>query len=76
MHLRMTIFSAIQKNYLYLTKKFFLLQEYRWSLVSLHAKFEEPQATLSRQACSLKTDTHSGKKMAPRQRSQLIPVYG
>ena len=58
----MTVLSAIQKNNLYLIKKIFLPQECLWSLVSLHAKFEEPQATLSRQACGLKTDTHSERK--------------
>ena len=58
----MTTLSAIQKNNLYLTKNFFLPQEYLWSLVSLHAKFEEPQATLSRQERDLKTDTHLGEK--------------
>ena len=71
----MTVLSAIQNNNLYLTKTFFLPQEYLWSLVSLHAKFEEPQATLSRQAHGLKTDTHSGKKTALRPRSQLIRVH-
>ena len=33
--------------------------------LSLHAKFEAPEATLCRQARGLKTDTHSGKKTAP-----------
>ena len=71
----MTVLSTIQKNNLYLTKIFFLPQEYLWSLVSLHAKFEESQATLSRQARGLKTDTQK-KKTTPCPRSHLIRVYG
>ena len=44
--------------------------------VSLHAKFEVPEATINRQMRRLKTDTHSGKKMSLRPQSQLVCEYG